>query len=111
MIDFAKKDYAAIARQYRDEARRDKKGRKFCKWVRLAAEREYRDQLRAKGGKWEYYFDPWWANDVCGFVELCPHIEGQWDGPLIKLEPAQIFELCCVFGGRRRLGLVDDRRD
>ncbi len=111
MIDFAEKDYVAIARKYRDEVRRDKKGRKFCKWTRLAAEREYQDQQRAKGGKWEYYFDPLWAIDACEFIEKLPHIEGQWDSPTIVLEPAQIFELCCIFGWRHKQGAYRDRSD
>lgn len=111
MIDFAEKDFVKIAQEYRDEARRDKKRKKFCKWTRLAAEREYRDQQRAKGGKWEYYFDSWWANDVCEFIEKLPHIEGEWDSPTIVLEPAQVFELCCIFGWRRRRGAKPDRSD
>ncbi|MFA5376951.1 MAG: terminase TerL endonuclease subunit [Dehalococcoidia bacterium] len=105
------KDYVEIARKYRDDARKDRKGRKFCKWVRLAAEREYRDQQRAKGGSWEFYFDSWWANDVCSFFEKLPHVEGQWETKTITLEPSQIFILCCVFGWRRRIGEKPDRSD
>lgn len=98
------KDYVAIARQYRDEARRDTRGKKFCKWVRLACEREYQDQKRAAGGKWNYYFSEWHANDVCDFIEKLPHVEGAWDTETITLEPAQIFILCTVFGWRQWSG-------
>lgn len=31
-----------------------------------------------------------------------PHVEGEWNGPLIKLEPAQIFFVVQLFGFRRR---------
>ena len=30
-----------------------------------------------------------------------PHVEGDWDTATIKLEPAQVFFLCNLFGFRR----------
>ena len=101
----AARNYVAIARKYRDEVRKDKAGKKYGKWERLAAERDYRDEQKAKKNKnWEYYFDDWWANDVCDFIEKLPHIEGEWETPTITLEPWQIFILTTVFGWRRRVG-------
>jgi phage terminase large subunit-like protein len=105
------KDYVAIARQYRDEVRRDKRGKHFCKWVRLACEREYQDQQRAAGGKWDYYFSEWHANDVCDFIEKLPHLEGEWCTPTITLEPWQIFILVTIFGWRRQRGDERSRND
>jgi phage terminase large subunit-like protein len=107
------RDYVEIARQYRDQARRDKRGKRFCKWVRLAAEREFQDQQRTKrkGGWGDYYFDPWWAADACGFIEKLPHVEGSWETKNIRLEPWQIFILCTVFGWRRQTGEERSRRD
>jgi phage terminase large subunit-like protein len=99
------KDYVKIAHKYREEVRKDKAGKRFCKWVRLACERDYQDHLRTKREKdWPYYFDEWWANDVCDFIEKLPHAEGQWDSPTITLEPWQIFILATIFGWRRKLG-------
>lgn len=99
--DFAR-DYAGIALAYAKEAVADRKGRKFCKWVRLAARRHLDDLKRARADKgWGYRFDPWHAGDVCDFIEKLPHIEGVWDTPTIRLEPAQIFILAVVFGWRR----------
>lgn len=105
------KDYVEIARQYRDQARRDKQGKRFCKWVRLAAEREFRDQQRAKKAGWENYYSPWHAADACGFIEKLPHVEGVWETENIRLEPWQIFILCTIFGWRRQVNKERYRRD
>lgn len=93
------RDYAAIAFGYARDAVADTKGKRFCKWVRLAAKRHLSD-LRRSG--WGYYFDEWYADDVCDFIEKLPHVEGVWDTDTITLEPPQIFILCVVFGWRRK---------
>ena len=93
------RDYTKIALEYARTAARDKKGRKHCIFVRLAAERHLRD-LKRKA--WEYRFDSWHANDVCDFIEKLPHVEGAWETPTLRLEPAQIFLLAVVFGWRRK---------
>lgn len=97
------RDYAAIALAYAREAAGDKAQQTHCKWARLAAQRHLDDLKRAEGG-WEFRFDPWHANDVCDFIEKLPHVEGKWDTPNIRLEPAQIFILAVVFGWRRVVG-------
>ncbi len=51
-------------------------------------------------------WSPSHVEDVCRFVELMPHIEGDWGSPTIVLEDWQVFILGCVFGWRRR----DDQR-
>lgn len=97
------KNYAAIALAYARKAAADSKGKRHCKWVRLAAERHLRDLKRKD---WPFRFDEWHANDVCDFIEKLPHVEGTWETPTITLEPAQIFILAVVFGWRRK----DDNR-
>lgn len=96
------RDYVAIATAYAKKAVADKAGKRFCKWVRLAAKRHL-DDLKRKGEGWAYKFDPWHGNDVCDFIEKMPHVEGQWETPTLKLEPAQIFVLVVVFGWRRKV--------
>lgn len=92
-----------------------------CRLHRAACERQLRDLDRAVDG-WMYTFDAESANRVCQFIELLPHIKGEWarpqlvDGamhyPKIKLEDWQCFILCTVFGwinvetGRRRFTRV-----
>jgi len=39
---------------------------------------------------------------VCAFVERLPHVEGRWQTPTIRLEPAQVFLLVSLFGWRHR---------
>lgn len=101
------RDYVAIAHAYAKSAVADTKGKKFCKWVRLAAARHLGDLKRAERKTYDFYFDPWEGNNVCDFIEKLPHVEGSWDSPTLELEPAQIFILVCVFGWRRK---VDGRR-
>jgi phage terminase large subunit-like protein len=93
------RNYAAIALDFAKRAAADKNGKRHCKWVRLAAERHLRD-LRRKN--WSFKFDEGYANDVCDFIEKLPHVEGQWETPTLRLEPAQIFILAVVFGWRRK---------
>ncbi|HEV7285196.1 MAG TPA: terminase large subunit, partial [Kaistia sp.] len=107
MADHAR-DYVGVALAYARAAVADTKGRKFCRWVRLAAKRHLDDLRRAKKDRaWGYRFDPWHGNDVCDFIEKLPHVEGQWDTATIELEPAQVFWLVVVFGWRR---IADGRR-
>lgn len=94
------RDYAAVALAYARCAAADKQQVSHCKWVRLAAQRHLDDLKRARSRDWGYRFDPFYANDVCDFIEKLPHIEGVWDTPTIVLEPAQVFVLAVVFGWR-----------
>lgn len=98
------RDYPAIALKYAH----DIVGGAIpaCKWVQLACARLLRDLDRTS---WHYTFDHERAAHVCRFIELLPHVKGDWarDRKLIELQPWQIFILCCVFGwidaeGRRR---------
>lgn len=87
---------------YAEDAAADTKGQRFGKWIRLAARRFLRDLGRAHKPKSPpYYFDPKWANRVCRFIELLPHVEGDWGGDnRIKLEDSQVFLLVQLFGFR-----------
>jgi phage terminase large subunit-like protein len=119
------KDYAAIAHQY---ARDVLAGTiPACKWVRLACARHERDIARADAGdeSFPYIFNPELTdaqgktyrpgNRICGFVELMPHIKGDWaaQGQTIRTEPWQVFFLASAFGwvhrvtGKRRFRRVD----
>ncbi|MDB6061551.1 MAG: phage terminase-like protein large subunit [Verrucomicrobiaceae bacterium] len=88
------RDYVAIANQYA----RDIVGGVIpaCKWVQLACARQLRDLER----EWRYRFDDDRAAHVCRFIELLPHIKGEWakQRRAILLEPWQIFMLTTVFG-------------
>lgn len=94
------RDFAAIALAYAKRAAADKDQVHHCKWVRLAGQRHLDDLKRSKSKDWPFTFDPWYANDVCNFIECLPHVEGRWETPTIALEPAQIFILAMVFGWR-----------
>jgi phage terminase large subunit-like protein len=97
------RDFAEIALGYAAEAADGANARRFCKWIRLAAERHLNDLARSESDpSWPYEFDAWWGNDVCDFIEKLPHVEGEWDTPTITLEPPQIFILVVIFGWRRR---------
>ncbi|MDB5733233.1 MAG: hypothetical protein JWQ03_3128 [Variovorax sp.] len=94
------RDYAAVALAYAKRAAADKDQVEHCKWVRLAAQRHLDDLKRSKGKDWPFRFDTWHANDICDFIEKLPHVEGKWETPNLRLEPAQIFILAMVFGWR-----------
>ena len=69
------------------------------KWTRLACQRQLDDLERAKAG-WRYAFDEARADHICRFVELLPHVKGEWARrhELIKLRPWEQFVLTTVFG-------------
>jgi phage terminase large subunit-like protein len=89
---------------YAKEAVNDKGRKRFNRWIRLAAQRFLNDLERAKTKGNPFTFDPQQANRACKFVELCPHVEGKWDTPNIKLVPAQVFFIVNLFGFRNLRG-------
>jgi phage terminase large subunit-like protein len=102
------RDYAGIARQYAEDVL---SGRvPACKWVKAAARRQLDDLRR----KWSYTFDVDKACRACRFIELMPHIKGEWARrqERIRLEPWQVFIVAAIFGwvekrtGRRRFRTV-----
>lgn len=96
------KNYCRVAYEYAVEAAGDRKGKKHCRWVRLAAKRFLDDLKRADTKACGFGFKAWHGNDVCDFIEKLPHVQGKWDTPTIVLEPAQIFILVNLFGFRRK---------
>ncbi len=127
------KDYAGIATQH---ARDVVDGRVLaCKWVRLACQRHLQDLKRDADG-WRFTWNselttpdvtdetgvvirkgktyrP--ADRACMFVELLPHIKGEWASrsQRMVLEPWQVFWVASTFGwvdrdtGRRRFRVSD----
>ena len=127
------RDYAAIATQY---ARDVVAGEILaCKWVRLACRRHLADLERDAEG-WRYTWNPELkmpdaldgagnvvqegkryrpADRVCQFIELLPHIKGDWAArsERILLQPWQVFVVASTFGWvdretkRRRFRISD----
>lgn len=94
------RDYVGIATAYAEEAVADKKGRKFGKWVRLAAKRFLADLKRARRKRPPFVFDEWHACDPCDFIEKLPHVEGKWAQPEIELHRSHVFFVVQLFGFR-----------
>jgi phage terminase large subunit-like protein len=44
------------------------------------------------------------VEDVCGFIERLPHVEGRWTSSTIELQPWQVFVLASCYGFRHRDG-------
>ncbi|EKT4092697.1 TPA: terminase large subunit [Stenotrophomonas maltophilia] len=94
------RDYVGVATAYAEEAVADKKGRKFGKWVRLAAKRFLADLKRARRKRPPFVFDEWHACDPCDFIEKLPHVEGKWARPEIELHRSHVFFVVQLFGFR-----------
>ena len=117
------KDYAAIATQYARDVLEQRIP--ACRWVRLACKRHLDDLERQRAEDFPYVWNPELtdakgkpyrpANRVCGFVELMPHIKGDWAArrETIRLDAWQVFFLASVFGwvhhetGKRRFQKAD----
>ena len=98
------RDYVAMANEYASAVIDGEIP--ACKWVRQACARQREDLARAD---WPWHFDAERASHVCRFIELLPHVKGEWarGRGTIVLGPWQCFVLTTVFGwvddqGRRR---------
>jgi phage terminase large subunit-like protein len=75
-----------------------------CKWVLKACQRHLGDLEKSAREDYPYRFDAARAGRVCRFIELLPHVKGEWaragvgQSGLIKLEPWQVFITCSIFG-------------
>ena len=79
-----------------------------CKWVRLACQRHLDDLARWDGVKGApYFFGPAAADRVCRFVEMMPHVKGEWarKRELLSLSPWQAFIISAIYGWKRADGL------
>lgn len=97
-------DYCLIAIAYAEEAVQDRGRRRHGKWIRLAARRFLKDLKRAAGKRPPFLWSPERANHACRFIELLPHVEGQWDTANLRLVPAQVFFVAQLFGFRNHDG-------
>lgn len=71
-----------------------------CKWAQLAAHRYLRDLDRQPADWYPWQLDEALVERVCHFLELLPHIKGQWARQRLRiaLEDWQIFALANLFG-------------
>lgn len=92
------RDYVEIARAYAEEAAAG--GKAFGKWIQLAARRYLGDIDRAGEEDAPFRFDPEKAAGACRFIELMPHVKGQWGSPTIVMDPWQVWVTCAIFGFR-----------
>lgn len=71
-----------------------------CELVKQACERHVRDLKRQNTKSFPYWFDAKEAQRACDFIELLPHIKGEWAkrGELLVLEAWQSFVVTCTFG-------------
>lgn len=98
------RDYEQIALQYaRDVVAETIPA---CKWVKAAAQRQLDDLEKYADGE-QFLWNPVIikrgkevqpVHDICSFIENLSHVDAQWAGTPIILEPWQIFVLSCVFG-------------
>jgi hypothetical protein len=90
--------YAAIAEQYARDVTRGKIP--ACQSIRLQAKR-FLDELKLQRRRdFPFQFDVAKAERVCKFIERLPHTKGKWarTKETIRLEPWQVWIVCCVFG-------------
>ncbi len=79
-----------------------------CKEVKQACQRHLDDLKSEKKRGYKYRFDRDAAEKACIFIQLLPHVKGAWarKRELVKLEPWQLFIICCIFGWlKKRTGL------
>jgi phage terminase large subunit-like protein len=92
------KNYVAIAARYAGDVVSGKI--LACQWTIKACQRQINDLEMAKSKTYPYKFDRDKASRICRFIEMLPHIKGEWakTGGRIELQSWQIFILATVFG-------------
>ncbi len=76
-----------------------------CKWTKAACRRQLDDwEAAERDPTFPFEWRPDKAEHVCRFLELMPHIKGEWAGKTIDLDLWQIFILTTVFGWYRKTG-------
>jgi phage terminase large subunit-like protein len=96
------KNYVAIAARYAGDVVSGKI--LACQWTIKACRRQIDDLEKVKLKSYPYKFDKDKASRICRFIEMLPHIKGEWakTGGRIELQPWQIFILTTVFGWIRK---------
>ncbi|NLX96504.1 MAG: terminase large subunit, partial [Rhodopirellula sp.] len=102
MTKTKEKNYVAIAARYAEDVVSAKIP--TCRWTIKACQRQIDDLEKAKSKEYSYKFDKDKGSRVCRFIEMLPHIKGEWakTGARIELQPWQIFILTAVFGWVQR---------
>lgn len=95
-------NYSEVARKYALDV---VQGRiPAAKYAKAACQRHLDDLEWQDEDDFKFRYDEKAANKVCGFIELMRHTKGKWAAQkmTLKLEPWQVFFVCCVFGWMRR---------
>lgn len=95
------RDYVGIAIEYANSAVADKKGVRFGRMIRQAAQRFLGDLKRAERNGAPFRFSTDHADHACWWIEQLPHVEGKWDTPTILLHPSHVFFVVQLFGFRK----------
>lgn len=80
----------------------DKKNKKYAKLTRKAIERHVSDVARSETGNFNYEFNFSRGARVARFVEVMPHVEGNWEIPNLYLQGWQVFFIVCLFGWQEK---------
>lgn len=77
-----------------------------CRLTRLSC-RRFLNDLEREDAPW--YFDAAAAEKACDFIEMLPHIKGEWAKrrELIVLQPWQMFSICNIFGWLHAADILD----
>jgi phage terminase large subunit-like protein len=102
MTKLKSRNYIAIAARYAGDVVSGKI--LACQWTIKACQRQINDLEKAKSKEFPYKFNEDKAARICRFIEMLPHIKGEWTkhASRIELQPWQIFILTAVFGWIRR---------
>ncbi len=71
-------------------------------WVRLACQRHLNDLEKSKDPSYPFRFDPEKAGRICSWLELMPHVDGNWGSPTLVLELWQKFIYGSIYGWVRK---------
>ena len=75
-----------------------------CRYIKLAVQRHFDDLERSKDAAYPYEFDVAEAERRIAFIELLPHVKGEWafKRQLLTLEGWQKFGIACIFGWKHK---------
>ena len=75
----------------------------ICNLVKLSCQRHFDDLKKQDTPGFPFHFSPDAGNKVCKFIEMLPHIKGDWAKrkELISLTDWQCFFISSIFGWKR----------